>query len=368
MTCGQHQKVFDMQTLIIGGGLSGLALAEQLEAQGHDYMLVEARARFGGRIKTETLGAGYFDMGPAWFWPGQPRIAAMINRLKLEKFNQFAEGILSFEDEQQNVQRGRGFASMEGSWRLKGGLAHLTQTLADRLPDARKRLNANVTSLSKASCGITATFADGTTLTAGTVVLALPPRVAAEITFEPALPAGTIRAMQGIATWMAGQAKAVAVYDEPFWRKAGLSGDAMSRFGPMAEVHDASPAEGGPYALFGFIGVPPQNRGDEQVLRQQVLAQFARLFGAEATNPRELFIKDWAFDARTSTEADKKPLYEHPSYGLPNAMVDLWGGQLHFAGTEVAPQFGGYIEGALEAADNVARTIGHSKMNRAHAS
>jgi monoamine oxidase len=26
---------------------------------------------------------------------------------------------------------------------------------------------------------------------------------------------------------------------------------------------------------------------------------------------------------------------------------------LHFAGTEVAPIFGGYIEGALEAAENV---------------
>ncbi|WP_299153731.1 NAD(P)/FAD-dependent oxidoreductase [uncultured Tateyamaria sp.] len=357
-----------MQTLIIGGGLSGLALAEQLEAQGHDYMLVEARERFGGRIKTETLGTGYFDMGPAWFWPGQPRIAALIDRLKLEKFDQFSDGILSFEDEQQNVQRGRGFASMEGSWRLKGGLAHLTQTLADRLPDAHKRLNAAVTSLSRTSGEITATFADGTTLTAGTVVLALPPRVAAEITFEPALPAGTIRAMQGIATWMAGQAKAIAVYDRPFWRETGLSGDAMSRFGPMAEVHDASPAEGGPYALFGFIGVPPQNRRDEQALRHQVLAQFARLFGEEAANPNKLFIKDWAFDPYTSTDADKKPLYAHPSYGLPGAMIDLWDGQLRFAGTEVAPQFGGYIEGALEAADNVARTIGNTTKDRAHAS
>ena len=54
-----------MQTLIIGGGLSGLALADALQAQGHDYMLVEARDRFGGRIKTEYDEVGYFDMGPA---------------------------------------------------------------------------------------------------------------------------------------------------------------------------------------------------------------------------------------------------------------------------------------------------------------
>ena len=58
-----------MTVLIIGGGLSGLALAEALEAQGRKYLLLEARTRFGGRIKTEHHGAGYFDMGPAWFWP-----------------------------------------------------------------------------------------------------------------------------------------------------------------------------------------------------------------------------------------------------------------------------------------------------------
>ena len=75
------------RTLIIGGGLSGLALAEMLERDGRDYVLLEARSRFGGRIKTEHLGDGYFDMGPAWFWPAQPRIAGLIARFGLEKFD-----------------------------------------------------------------------------------------------------------------------------------------------------------------------------------------------------------------------------------------------------------------------------------------
>ena len=129
-----------MQTLIVGGGLSGLALAEALEVRGDDYLLVEARNRFGGRILTEHDTSGSYDMGPAWFWPAQPRIADLIARLGLEKFDQFAQGDLIFEDAQGRVERGRGFASMEGSWRLKGGLGALTQALAARLPDARKRL------------------------------------------------------------------------------------------------------------------------------------------------------------------------------------------------------------------------------------
>ncbi len=352
-----------MTTLIIGGGLSGLALADMLETAGQDYIVLEARNRFGGRIMTEHHGAGYFDMGPAWFWPGQPRIAALIQRLGLERFEQFAEGTLTFEDERGNVERGRGFASMQGSWRLKGGLAALTQTLADRLPDARKRLNAQVVSLEKTASGIVATLTNGDTVRAEQVVLALPPRVGAEIKFTPALPDETISSMKSIATWMAGQAKAVAVYDTPFWREDGLSGDATSRTGPMVEVHDASPADGGPYALFGFIGVPPQGRADEQVLRQHLLAQLGRLFGPQAAGPTKLYVKDWAFDPQTATPADQAPLYAHPTYGLSRAMVGLWDDTLYFGGTEVAPQFGGYIEGALEAAENVLALLKVNEMS-----
>ncbi len=350
-----------MSVLIVGGGLSGLALAERLEARGQDYLLVEARPRFGGRIKTERDGAGYYDMGPAWFWPGQPRIAALIARLGLTTFDQFSDGALLFEDERGQVQRGRGHASMEGSWRLEGGLAALTSALADHLPDAKKRLAAPVSRVENEGARCVVTLAGGERLSADRVVLALPPRVAARLTYAPTLPDPVVGAMRNIPTWMAGQAKAVAVYDQPFWRDAGLSGDAMSRVGPMVEIHDASPATGGPYALFGFIGVPPGGRADENRLRTHLLAQLTRLFGPRAGAPRHLLIKDWAFDPHTSTDADKAPLYTHPTYGLPREMANLWGGRLLLAGTEVAAQFGGYIEGALEAAETVLETLDMSR-------
>ncbi len=346
-----------MTTLIIGGGLSGLALARGLEVKGVDYQLVEARARFGGRIKTEQHAGGHFDMGPAWFWPAQPRIAVLIDALGLEKFDQFAEGDLVFETERGEIQRGRGFSSMQGSWRLKGGLEALIQSLVDALPQDRLRLNAVVTTLTQTKSGIRATLSNDDTIDADRVVLCLPPRLATNITYLPALPQNAVAAMQNVATWMAGQAKAVAVYDRPFWREDGLSGDAQSRIGPMVEIHDASPAQGGPYALFGFIGVPPQSRRHAQALRQHLQAQFTRLFGPDAANPLQLFVKDWAFDPHTSTQADLAPLYAHPTYGLPRILTNLWDNRLHFGGTEVAPAFGGYLEGALEAAENVLQTL-----------
>jgi len=341
-----------MTTLIIGGGLSGLALANMLEESGQDYLLVEAAARFGGRILTEHHGVGYFDMGPTWFWPGQPRITALLEQLGLVKFEQFSDGILIYQDEQGRVERGRGFASMQGSWRLKGGFGALTQALADHLPDTHKRLNSEVSALAKTGDGILATLRNGDVLHAENVVLAFPPRIAAKLNYTPTLPIFATKAMQHIPTWMAGQAKAVALYDTPFWRDAGLSGDAMSRHGPMVEIHDASPAAGGPYALFGFIGVPPDVRTNEHVLRLQLLAQFERLFGASAAKPLHLYVKDWAYDPLISTPADKAPLYAHPTYELPLAMQELWGNTLYFSGTEIAPKFGGYLEGALEAAGN----------------
>ena len=344
-----------MQTdiLIVGGGLAGLSLAERLHASARDVLVVEARSRFGGRIETEMLDGGCFDIGPAWYWPGQPRIAALIQRLGLTAFDQYCHGALTVEDENGEVQCGRGYAALQGSFRLTGGLHALTGALAESLPEDRKHLGSAVTALEQTRAGVLVTLSSGESILAQRAVLALPPRVAAEwITFTPALPETAMRAMQDIPTWMAGQAKAVAVYDTAFWREVGLSGDAMSRRGPMVEIHDASPVEGGPFALFGFIGVPPAARRDEAALRTALVVQLARLFGPQAAHPRALYVKDWACDPLTATRLDQAPLYAHPQYGLPSALSHVWNGALVFGGSEVAPQFGGYLEGALEAAEN----------------
>ncbi|MEM9150958.1 MAG: FAD-dependent oxidoreductase [Cyanobacteria bacterium P01_F01_bin.3] len=347
--------------LIVGGGLSGLSLARQLQAVNVSYHLAEARPRFGGRIATHYVEhqnqTGYFDLGPAWFWPGQPRMAQLIEELGLTSFLQYADGELSFEDETGQVTRGRGYASMEGAIRVKGGLASLINGLQQQLNEANLSLNLRITELEQTSQEILAIGMDADdntqSISCQRVVLALPPRVAAErIQFSPSFSATEIKAMKGIPTWMAGHAKIVAVYEHPFWREAGLSGDAMSRSGPMAEIHDASPEQGGPYALFGFVGVPAVARQqNEAALRQAAQAQLGRLFGPEALTPIQLIFQDWAQEPETATPLDQQPLYTHPVYGLHHALSNLWQGQLMLGSTEVAENFGGYLEGALEASE-----------------
>lgn len=335
-------------TLIIGAGLCGLALAEALTARGDNVLLVDARDRVGGRILSEPHEASAVDMGPAWFWPGQPRMAALVKRLGLQRFDQFADGALTFEDASGAVQRGRGYASMEGSWRIAGGLGALTDALATRLPEKCLRLNTRVTGLVRENDGIKALVDGKAAIHARRAVLALPPRLTAGLSYDPTLPNAIVDAMEAVPTWMAGQAKAVAIYPTPFWRDQGLSGDAMSRRGPMVEIHDASPADASFGALFGFIGVPPSGRVDDAALRDAVLQQFSRLFGGSA--PSSLHIKDWARDLLTATAADAAPLMTHPTYGLPRGAQYLWEGRVMLSGTETAPEFGGYLEGALEAA------------------
>lgn len=43
--------------------------------------------------------------------------------------------------------------------------------------------------------------------------------------------------------------------------------------------------------------------------------------------------------------------FAHPNYGLPCVLSGLSDEALVFGGTEVAPTFGGFLEGALEAAE-----------------
>jgi len=158
------------------------------------------------------------------------------------------------------------------------------------------------------------------------VLLALPPRLAEDtITFEPGLPPALARQWRETATWMAPHAKYVAIYDAPFWREQGLSGEVRSARGPMGEIHDAS-MPGGSAALFGFLGVPARTRKNvaEDVLRTHCRAQFARLFEPQAATPHAEVIKDWAQDQYIATAADQDATghhattpaaIAHPAYG-----------------------------------------------------
>ena len=353
-----------MQTdiLIVGGGLSGLALADHLAQRGTDFLLVEAQERLGGRILSKEVLGARFDLGPAWFWPGQRRMAALAQRFKIPVFEQYSIGDLMYEDQSGSVQRGRGYDSMQGSYRLAGGMGALVASLGSSLEAGRIMTGAQLQSVRQDPNGLAANLLQieaEMTVNAKQIVLAMPPRVIADtVTFEPALDSSQMQALGNIPTWMAGQAKIVAVYDTPHWRTAGLSGDAMSQRGPMVEIHDASPMEGGPYALFGFVGVPADAReAHENEIKQMAVAQLTSLFGPEMADPRVVILQDWATLPGIARPQDRAAVRSHPSYGLPRNLSTLSTRGLHFGSTETARGFGGFLEGALEAAERIAQQL-----------
>ncbi len=357
----------DNKAIIVGGGLSGLTLAYQLAQEGLDFVLLEARTRYGGRVLSQSAGpssdSAMFDLGPAWFWPGQPQIASLIGALGLQSavFEQWAQGQSLYEDHNGQRHLGIDGISMGGSFRLDGGIQRLIDALVTAIGPARLVHASPVTRI-QLSDETAIVDAAGRSFCAETVVLALPPRLAVEtIRFEPALSPARQTELNNRNTWMAGQAKFVATYATPFWRDAGFSGDAISMQGPLREVHDASARQGAPYALFGFVGLSPRERAKltEGELTARALDQLQRLFGAPAAKPTAVLYKDWASDPLTATITDQSVPSRHTMVPLTPIIEPETNDRIVWAGAESAPQFIGYLEGALLAAQQAAEHIAH---------
>jgi len=243
-------------------------------------------------------------------------------------------------------------------------MQQIVAALESRIAAERLLCSTPATKLTRSDEGICTTLLMAGTITeihSDRVVFAMPPRLVEQtIEFKPPLTNMRASALRANATWMAGHAKLLAVYEEPFWRAQGLSGDAVSHRGPLGEIHDASPDEGGPYALFGFFGVPASYRAaHEEELRAAAIEQLARLFGPQARLPMAVTIKDWAKDPRTATQLDQELSNQH-TFGTMTDMEEAeWDGKVIWSGSETADghdaRFGGYLEGALASS---VRTLG----------
>ncbi|MEP6778736.1 MAG: FAD-dependent oxidoreductase, partial [Gemmatimonadaceae bacterium] len=155
-------------------------------------------------------------------------------------------------------------------------------------------------------------------------------------------------------TWMATQAKVVAVYDAPFWREAGLSGRIASRSGPLGETHDHCPATGKEGVIFGFPLWTAVQRRDEYALRQATIAQLVRCLGPAAATPAAVYIQDWATNRFVCSPADLAAPPVHPEPGAPLLRATHLRGRLAFAVSETSEISPGLIEGALISGERAA--------------
>ncbi|OAI07536.1 amine oxidase [Methylomonas methanica] len=353
-----------LDVAIIGAGLSGLSLAEKLLPHKPNISVFEARDRCGGRVLSASGPTQDFtaDLGPTWLWPSdQPRIAALAERLGLTLFPQWDRGQSLYQVQADALPATYiDTQTHADARRIAGGCQQLIDGLLQGIPERILQLEHRLLTLSDQGSHVDLTFATDSsviTIQARQVVLAAPPRLlASNITFKPALAPGLLSLMQDTPTWMAGHAKAVLVYEQPFWRQKGYSGKAISAYpsAVLAEVYDACLDNDHTAALFGFFGLPAEIRQQyRDSLPALIVRQMVGLFGPDAANPLSVVIQDWSQEAFTATAEDRMPVFTHPVYGHRSLQLDHWQDKLYFCGTETASRSGGYLEGALDASDRV---------------
>jgi len=351
-----------VDVLVVGGGLGGLTAAVALHAAGRSVTVVEARPAVGGQIRTIADGDFWVDLGATWHWSNQPAVGALAASVGLASFPQFREGRAIVEDDAATAPRPMDLAPPSPTeLRFAGGTQALCHRLASRLPEGAVLLETGVTAVSLGQAGVTVTTVDRAGgelgMSCGAVVVAVPPRLAwAGITFTPALPDRMAEVLQGTPTWMATAVKCVAEYESAFWRRAGLSGQAFSRGGPLIEVHDCCTDDGTTAALWGFLSASHEVRDlDVETRMQAVFAQLGRLFGPDAADPVRYFERDWSDDPYTNDEVTwfGKPL----PLGHPAFAEALFDGRLVWAGSETADIGAGHMEGAVRSGQRAATQV-----------
>jgi monoamine oxidase len=235
--------------------------------------------------------------------------------------------------------------------RVVGGTQLVAQRMADALGEA-VLLHAPVRRISQAADSVLVETPDAA-VRAKRIIVTVPPTLSDRIEFTPPLPSEREFLAQRMPH--GGVVKVMAVYDRPFWRDAGLSGQGASDAQLVSSTFDNSPPDGTPGVLLGFVHGDNAHRfarlGPEE-RRASVAECMAALFGEEARNLTGYLELDWSAEQWT-----------RGCYGahLPPGAWTQFGsalrtpvGRIHWAGTETATVWAGYMEGALEAGERAA--------------
>lgn len=240
--------------------------------------------------------------------------------------------------------------------RVVGGTQLIADKMAEQLGDA-VTFCSPVSRISQLpGNGGVVVEAAGRQLTARRVVVAIPPVLAGRIEYELALPAWRDQLTQRMP--MGSVIKCMAVYDEPFWRAQGLTGQATDVAGPVQVAFDNSPPSGRPGVILAFLeGAHARELSHRSPTERQraVVECIARWFGPKAASPQEFLELDWSAER-----------YSGGCYGAllaPGVLSDYGPalrepcGLIHFAGTETATVWAGYMDGAVRSGERVAGEI-----------
>jgi|GEM_PF-35291 len=187
------------------------------------------------------------------------------------------------------------------------------------------------------------------------VVVAVPPPLAARIDYRPALPAHRDQLLQKMP--MGSTLKVVMTFERPFWRARGLSGELVTTRGPVTVTFDNSHANGRASLVAFVVGKQARllARATARERRAVVGKALARHFGPEVEQP--LSYRELCWDAEPWTRGCPVAIAGPTVLSSYGATLRQPIDRIHFAGTETATVWVGYMEGALESGMRVAREV-----------
>jgi monoamine oxidase len=262
--------------------------------------------------------------------------------------------IASSGDEQNKGTFERNFDTQGGGQetRIEGGAQLISIKMAQQL-GRRVIKGAPVRRIDQGHFGVRV-WTDKYYVSGKRVIVAMPPALAGRIVYHGGMtdlrdqlmqriPQGTLRKFE-------------AVYDKPFWRDKGLSGQCISNIGPIKVTFDASPKDGSPGVVLGFIGGTsarqwtPRSPEDR---KKACLDQLQLFFDdPQAQNVKAVYEKDWPADPW----ARGCPVGVLP----PGTLIDFGEalrapvGRIHWAGTETSNYWCGYMDGAVRSGERAA--------------
>jgi monoamine oxidase len=258
------------------------------------------------------------------------------------------------------IQASGGFnslVSIKGGYQenlVVGGAGSIARRVADALGDA-VRLNTPVRAIRQRADHVVVESAD-ISVSARHVVVAVPPVLALEIAFDPVLPEDRLTLYRH--STAGPETKTLLVYDEPFWRADGFSGQSAGPQSASEVTLDASPAAGKPGVIASFTFGPIAERVDALDAgerRRQVVGAMVERFGPRAGSPSAFIETPWWKEPWT-----RGCSMAHWSPGILTRYGSLLRqpfGRVHWAGTETATISYGAIDGAVRSGERAAEEI-----------
>ena len=228
--------------IIIGAGLTGLAITYYLRHSNLNIKIIEARDRIGGRIYTKrAVDSPPIEMGATWLGKAHTQLLALLKELDIDIFDQkFGDTAIYEPISTSPPQLVRLPPNNDPSYRIKGGTDLLMHALASHFDSDKLHLEQEVQYIQREGEELIVKTQDQE-FRGDIVITTLPPHLFVnKIKVSPALPSELIEIANSTHTWMGESIKIALSFEEAFWEEVSLSGTIFSSVGPIPEMYDHS--------------------------------------------------------------------------------------------------------------------------------